>query len=69
MNGRISSPLGRARSLPAPMIESALLQLASIAKRLQAELEDLLGVSVDLVTPADLPADIRRQVLAEALPV
>jgi predicted nucleotidyltransferase len=36
---------------------------------LQAELEDLLGVSVDLVTPADLPAKIRRQVLAEALPV
>jgi len=26
-------------------------------------------VSVDLVTPADLPADIRRQVLTEALPI
>lgn len=36
---------------------------------LQAELEDLLGVSVDLVTPADLPVDIRRQVLTEALPI
>ncbi len=36
---------------------------------LQAELEELLGVSVDLVTPADLPARLRRQVLAEALPV
>ncbi len=36
---------------------------------LQAELEDLLRVPVDLVTPADLPAKIRRQVLAEALPV
>jgi predicted nucleotidyltransferase len=36
---------------------------------LQAELEDLLGVSVDVVTPADLPANFRRQVLAEALPV
>jgi hypothetical protein len=33
VNGRISSPLGRARSLPAPTIESALLQLAAIAKR------------------------------------
>jgi hypothetical protein len=33
VNGRINSPLGRARSLPAPTIESALLQLAAIAKR------------------------------------
>jgi hypothetical protein len=33
VNGRISSPLGRVRSLPAPTIESALLQLAAIAKR------------------------------------
>ena len=33
VNGRISSPLGRTRSLPAPTIESALLQLAAIAKR------------------------------------
>ncbi len=36
---------------------------------LQVELEDLLAVSVDLVTPADPSADFRRQVLAEALPV
>jgi predicted nucleotidyltransferase len=36
---------------------------------LQAELEDLLGVSVDLVTPADLPAPFRQRVLAEALPI
>ena len=36
---------------------------------LQAELEDLLGVSVDLVTPADLPAHFRQRVLAEALPI
>lgn len=36
---------------------------------LQSELEDLLGVSVDLVTPGDLPAKFRYQVLAEALPV
>jgi hypothetical protein len=33
VNGRINSTLGRARSLPAPTIESALLQLAAIAKR------------------------------------
>jgi predicted nucleotidyltransferase len=36
---------------------------------LQAELEELLGVSVDLVTPGDLPPKFRQRVLAEALPV
>lgn len=36
---------------------------------LQVELEELLGVSVDLLTPGDLPAKFREQVLAEAAPV
>ena len=36
---------------------------------LQLELEDLLGVPVDLRTPGDLPVKLREQVLAEALPV
>lgn len=36
---------------------------------LQAELEDLLGIDVDLPTPGDLPPKIRDQVLAEAQPV
>jgi hypothetical protein len=36
---------------------------------LQDELETLLGVRVDLLTPADLPAKFRAQVLAEARPV
>jgi predicted nucleotidyltransferase len=36
---------------------------------LQAELEELLGVSVDIVTPGDLPQKFRQRVLAEALPV
>jgi predicted nucleotidyltransferase len=36
---------------------------------LQVELEDLLGVSVDLLTPNDLPARFRAKVLAEARPV
>jgi uncharacterized protein len=36
---------------------------------LQAELESLLGVQVDLLTPADLPPKIRAKVLAEAQPV
>jgi hypothetical protein len=36
---------------------------------LQAELEELLGVPVDLLTPGDLPAKLRDRVLAEARPV
>jgi predicted nucleotidyltransferase len=36
---------------------------------LQIELEELLGVRVDLLTPADLPLNIRVKVLAEAQPV
>ncbi len=33
---------------------------------LQLELEELLGVAVDLRTPGDLPLKFRAQVLAEA---
>ncbi|MDI1231659.1 MAG: nucleotidyltransferase family protein [Methylobacter sp.] len=33
---------------------------------LQVELEELLGVPVDLLTPGDLPPKFRDQVLAEA---
>lgn len=33
---------------------------------LQVELEDLLGVPVDLLTPGDLPDHVLRAVLAEA---
>ena len=36
---------------------------------LQDELETLLGVTVDLRTPKDLPARFRQQVLAEARPL
>lgn len=36
---------------------------------LQVELEDLLGVRVDLLTPGDLPLKFRQQVLEEARPV
>ncbi len=36
---------------------------------LQVELEDLLGISVDLLTPGDLPAAFRDRVLADAIPV
>jgi len=36
---------------------------------LQVELEELLGVPVDLLTPGDLPPKMRDRVLAEARPV
>lgn len=36
---------------------------------LQVELESLLGVPVDVLTPGDLPLKFRAQVLAEARPV
>lgn len=36
---------------------------------LQVSLEDLLGVRVDVVTPADLPTKYRDQVVRQAQPV
>tara|TARA_R110002073_G_scaffold311228_1_gene482229 strand:+ start:2166 stop:2570 length:405 start_codon:yes stop_codon:yes gene_type:complete len=36
---------------------------------LQVELEDLLGVHVDLLTPGDLPPKFRDHVLTEARPI
>jgi predicted nucleotidyltransferase len=36
---------------------------------LQVELEELLGVEVDLLTPGDLPVKFRDRVLAESQPV
>jgi predicted nucleotidyltransferase len=36
---------------------------------LQVELEEMLGVPVDLLTPEDLPTKYRQKVLLEALPI
>jgi uncharacterized protein len=36
---------------------------------LQVQLEELLGVRVDLLTPGDLPAKFRERVLKDAVPV
>jgi len=36
---------------------------------LHVDLEELLGVSVDLLTPGDLPPKFRARVLADARPV
>jgi hypothetical protein len=44
---------------------ATLLDLAD----LQDELQSLLGVQVDVLTPGDLPPKFRAKVLAEAQPV
>ena len=48
-----------------PTAETTLMDVAAI----QVELQRLLGVSVDVLTPSALPEAFRSQVLAEALPV
>jgi len=48
-----------------PLPETTLLNLGS----LQVELEQLLGVPVDVLTPGDLPPKFRDAVLKEAVPV
>lgn len=48
-----------------PLPGATLLDLGG----LQAELEDLLGVPVDVRTPKGLPEKFRTEVLAEAQPV
>ncbi len=36
---------------------------------MQVELEEAIGVRVDLLTPGDLPAKVRTRVLEEAVPI
>ncbi len=45
-----------------PLPDTTLLDLGG----LQVELEELLGVRVDVRVPGDLPAKVRAEVLAEA---
>ena len=48
-----------------PTPHTTLMDVAAI----QVELEQLLGVSVDVLTPKALPDNFRSTVLAEAVPV
>ena len=48
-----------------PTPETTLMDVAAI----QVELQGLLGVSVDVLTPRALPEAFRSQVLSEAVPV
>lgn len=48
-----------------PTPETSLMDVAAI----QVELEQLLGVPVDVLTPNALPASFRQTVLQQAVPV
>lgn len=48
-----------------PTPETTLMDVAAI----QVELQRLLGVSVDVLTPRALPEKFRNRVLSEAVPV
>ena len=48
-----------------PTLDTTLMDIA----RIQNQLERLLGVPVDVLTPKALPQNFRNQVLAEAVPV
>ncbi len=48
-----------------PMANTTLMDVAKI----QVELEKILGVSVDVLTPNALPDSFRAKVIAEASPV
>lgn len=48
-----------------PTAETTLMDIAAI----QVEAERLLGVQVDVLTPASLPVRFRDRVLREAVPV
>lgn len=48
-----------------PTDDTTLMDIAAI----QLELERLLGIGVDVLTPNALPEKFRSQVLAEALPL
>jgi Predicted nucleotidyltransferases len=48
-----------------PAADTSLLDLV----KAQHEIEDSLGVPVDLLTPDDLPDGFRARVLAEAIPL
>jgi predicted nucleotidyltransferase len=48
-----------------PLPGATLLDLGGI----QIDLEELLGIPVDVLTPGDLPAKFRHQVLQDARPL
>ena len=59
------TPISDLDLLVDPLPGTTLLDLGAI----QVELEEVLGVAVDVLTPGDLPEKFRAQVLKEAMPV
>ena len=59
------TPMSDLDLLVDPMPGTTLFDLGAI----QMELEEVLGISVDVLTPGDLPEKFRAQVLKEAVPV
>ena len=51
--------------MAAAQAQATLMDVAAI----QVELQRLLGVSVDVLTPRALPDEFRNQVISEAVPV
>jgi len=48
-----------------PLPETSLFDLSTI----QAELEEILCVRVDVLTPEELPEKVREYIITEALPI
>jgi predicted nucleotidyltransferase len=48
-----------------PTVNTSLMDIAKI----QVELEKLLGISFDVLTPKELPEKFKKSVLAEAVPL
>ena len=59
------TPISDLDLLVDPLPGTTLLDLGAI----QMELEEVLGVAVDVLTPGDLPEKFRARVLKEAMPV
>ena len=59
------TPISDLDLLVDPLPGTTLLDLGAI----QVELEEVLGVAVDVLTPGDLPEKFRAQVLKDAMPV
>ncbi|HYN62374.1 MAG TPA: nucleotidyltransferase family protein [Rubrivivax sp.] len=72
-NARVFGSVARGSDMPGsdldllvdPTPQTTLFDIGAI----RHELQQLLGVSVDVLTPEALPESFRHQVLAEALPV
>ena len=68
---RASTPRRGHRGRGTPTLSDIRLMAAcnTMIGKIQFELSELLGIDVDVLTPAALPERLREKVLAEAQPV